>query len=78
MPQIVAFWPDSVRDAYPLVLLNVLRSKSVNLPYKVAAPSLFMRISFRSNYTPHTPFFKLVYHRSMFVLRSKNLTSPLS
>ena len=78
MPHIVAFWPDSVREAYPLVLLNVRRSNRVNLLYRVAAPSLFISMSFRSNSTPHTPFLRFVYHRSMFVLRSKNLTSPLS
>ena len=78
IPQIVAFWAFYVNDAYPLVELNVLKSKRVNLPYKVAAPSLFIKMSFLSNSTPQTPFFKLVSHKNICVLRSKSLTSPLS
>lgn len=78
IPQMVAFWPVYVCEAYPLVLLKVLKSNNVNLLYNVAAPNLFINISFLSNSTPHTPFFKFVYQSNIFVFKSNNFTSPLS
>lgn len=78
MPQIVAFWPTSVKEAYPVVLLKVLKSNKVNLLSSVAAPNLFIKISFLSNYTPQTPFLRFVSQINIFVFRSKNFTSPLS